>query len=88
MSDHFCPPSDKISTLKGKNSPLPHPTTHTLHPTHLGSKSFLLDFRVGVFSDGLGLEESKQEVTKVVYHVQIAGSIPSISSHLKHFSFA
>ena len=62
-------PSEKESTLKGKN----------LLP--MGANSFLLEWTH--FQMGLGVLESKQEVTKVVSLVKMLENLQSISSPIK-----
>ena len=68
LSELFCLSSEKGSTLKGKN----------LLP---GSKLF--PFRVEPFLQGIGVQESKQTLTKVVSLVKNGGKSTECISSLK-----
>ena len=50
----------------------------------MGANSFLLE-KIPT-QKGFGMQESKQEVTKVVSPVEMAENLPSISSVLNEFS--
>ena len=74
MSKWICLPSEKVkgSTLKGKNF-LP-----------VGEIFFLLEQTPLPLQKGIGVQESKQKVTKVVSHVKKGlKNVPSVSSPLK-----
>ena len=69
-----CLPSEKRCTLKGKNL-LPLGANSEFAP--LGSKFFPV--RVDSFQKGLGVQENKQEVAKVVSLVKQAEYLRSVS---------
>ena len=82
LSDLFYPPSEKGSPLKGQI--LLRSGANSFLLENLGAYSFLLEktpFRVYPFQKGIGVQESKQEVTKVVSLVQNGRkSIKSVTS--------